>query len=441
MNRLRIFAAAVAMLAMGCTNDSEMGADLVPSTDKPGIMVLDTITVKTYMMHGDTIDSGMQNALLVGKLEDDVFGKNSASFAAQFSNTSYGKFPDGAICDSVVLTLGFSGKKYYGDSTKVTSLDVYKINTPIYADTIYKWDFDLSTIVSDKIGQSQFVPSECDTAIYFNLDPAYGQEIIEAVQNETFEDEIYGIAIKPSDDNQGNCIIKTYYNSDETQYVVYYHVEGDEESTGVIFSISQYYDARFNMFDNDFSNSAFGTILDNESDDTELLYLQCMGGTKIRIDIPYIESLNKIDGKYIMISRAQLICPLGDTTMSGIDYDPIPNIVCQGEFKSSGLTKYFNEFIYTTSSSYYDSDGNLAYYTSSTLKYMYYDATNHQYTINLTARVEDMLETYANGKIPDYDIFIYPDGRVADFRRSILNSPTNSSNPMKLVLEYVVYDK
>lgn len=442
MSKLNIFAAAfAAMFAIGCTNDSNLGSDILPSTDKPNIIVIDTVTIKTCTITGDTIDAGQQNTLIVGELKDNVFGKTSASFAAQFSNSSYGIFPEGAICDSVVLTLGVSGNKYYGDSTVTTSLDVYKISSPIYADSVYKWDFDASTIIGDKISNLTFVPANCDSVISFNLDKTYGDEIIAACQNETYEDQIYGIVVKPADDNQGNCIIKSYYNNDATEYIVYYHLEGDEQSSSVIFSISQYYDARFNMFSNDFSSAAFYQQLQDEDFIDENLYLQCMGGTKIKVEFPYLKNFNNLDGKYLLLSRAQLICPLGDTIMDGINYAPMNNIVCQGQYKNTNLTKYFDEFLLTTTSSYYDSDGTLQYYTSSTLKYLYYDATNHQYSINLTERVEDLLETYKNGSEPDYDIYLYPDGRVADFRRAILNSPTNSSNPMKLVVEYVIYDK
>ena len=97
---------SVAAIFTACENDETMGTDLMPSTDRPGIVVTDTIDIKAETLIDDSVYSSYQSHLLVGRLNDPVFGTTEAAFCAKFSNTSYGKFPNDAICDSVILSLG-----------------------------------------------------------------------------------------------------------------------------------------------------------------------------------------------------------------------------------------------------------------------------------------------------------------------------------------------
>ena len=59
----------------------------------------------------------------------------------------------------------------------------------------------------------------------------------------------------------------------------------------------------------------------------------------------------------------------------------------------------------------------------------------------MTARVSDLLQLYANNQEPSYDIMVYPYERTSDFCRTILNGPNKQQSPMKLVVQYTVYDK
>jgi hypothetical protein len=59
----------------------------------------------------------------------------------------------------------------------------------------------------------------------------------------------------------------------------------------------------------------------------------------------------------------------------------------------------------------------------------------------MTGRIQNLLNLYAAGKEPTYKIYLYPSNRVSDFTRSVINTPVNKENPMRLVVEYLKYER
>ncbi|MCQ2973707.1 MAG: DUF4270 domain-containing protein [Bacteroidales bacterium] len=418
----------LACFALSCSNDENMGLDIMPDGDIPNILITDTIDIKAYTVPESHINTSNQSYLMVGNTIDPIFGKSSATFCAKFSNNAYKTITEGAICDSVILSLGLdtTDNYFYGDKEVKSSIEVYKLTKELnYDDETFYSDHDISNeIEKSPISSITFIPSELDTLINFVLPVEYGQDALNHVATKTFDDNVYGLYFAPSSSNESNCILKTSHNNIYTKYTVYYHYDKDTAESYIDFSISDS-DTRINMFNHDYSNTNID--INNQSD--TLLYLQSMCGTKLKLDVSDIKKFLKYSPKYVVINRAQLYLPLADNSISLADtYSPINDIVCLGE-KNNGETYTFNEYIVTTSSG------------SSTITTYLLDTTNNQYSVNLTGRVDDILKLYNKGLEPEYDIFIYSYGRAFDFDRSVINSPTKSVNPMRLIVEYTVFDK
>lgn len=425
-------AAMALCLFAGCNDDDNIGENLFPSQDKPSIYVTDTVEINACTVNEDEVYSSNQSTLILGNMNDPLFGTTTASFCAQFSNDTYGTFSSDAVADSVVLTLGLdtTAQRFYGDSTIAMKLNVYSLKDRIYYDSSYLHTIDLpSMCYSELLGAAEFVPSECDSMISITLNASYGDSIIKYVNADTFEDDVFGLFVQPDQNIPGGCLAKIISSSSYTQYTVYYHtVSSPTTQESISFSIISASDSRISAFKHDYSGTVFGSEMSQENGyQDSVLYLQCGAGTKLKIELPDLSKFNSFEGKYLIVNRAQLICPLADSAfaMQG-SFNPIDEIVFMGEYADYSTTYSFSEYVNSS---------------TSVVTPISYDEDNRRYSINMTARVDDLLKTYLAGGTPEYDMMIYPNGRMFDFSRSVICSPTNKTSPMKLIVEYVVFDK
>ena len=425
MNKHFAYAIAAAALFSACDNDENMGTELMPETDHPGIVVTDTIDIKAATILDNEVYSTNQANLLVGSFTDPVFGKTDAAFFARFSNTSYGKFPSGSICDSVILTLGLdtTAIHFHGDTLAKNSIDVYTLTSKIYADSSYYSNFNYKDIISDApIATAEFTPSYTKKEIRFTLPIDFGKKVINCSRDTTFDANFFGLCFTQG--SESSCIVKTMRNNNNIKYCVYYHCEGDTASTAVTFSV-----ASTNACASFFTHDYTGTNIPSDSESDTLLYLQSMSGTKIKIDLSNLRKYCQFEKKRFALMRADLIIPV-DSIISDIKaFTPINSIACIGNKKEDGSLSYFEEFIS------YDS------YNGTQVRYNTFETKRCRYNINLTTRVNELLKLYNKDIEPSYDICIYPYARTSDFARTVINAPSKKSSPMKLVIQYTVFEK
>jgi hypothetical protein len=424
-----IFFAILLTAFFSCENQDEMGHGIIPQADYAAVTVTDTIEVEAFTEYDDTLYAAYKNYMTAGIILDPVFGKTETSFAIKFSNTSYGKYKEGAMADSVILSIGLdtTQQRFYGDSISKFKLQVFPVvkvmeqKDRFYQNTDFEEYYDKTPI-----GEAEFSPAEIKNRLSIKLDKSYGDKIIKATADTTFDEKICGLYFK-ADDNNSNSVIRFYYNSrtSDFNYNVYYHTEGETTSSYVLYSLSAT-DININFAKHDYT----GTELENIDtvNQAEQVYLQGLTGTKIRVQFPNVKALQPTDGSYFSLIRAQLIVPLADTSISHEkEFQAIPRIYCTGK-TSNNTDLYFNEF--------YDIDryGNKSYHG--------FGITNeHNYSINMTGRIQNLLNLYAAGKEPTYKIYLYPSNRVSDFTRSVINTPVNKENPMRLVVEYLKYER
>lgn len=420
---------SVAALFAACDNDENMGADIMPSTDRPGIVVTDTIEIKAYTVTEDSVYSSYQSHLLVGSFNDPVFGKTDAAFCAKFSNTSYGEFLNNAICDSVILTLGLDSTAvhFYGDLKAKSSINIYPLTEVLYADSNYYSNFNYKSIIADSpIATTEFVPENAGKNLTFNISKEYGEKVIKCTQDTTFDANLFGLCFCQG--SESSTIIKTTHLNNNIQYTVYYHCEGDTTRRNVTFSIANS-NARASFFTHDYT----GTNIPSDSESDTLLYLQSMSGTRIKLDLSDVKKLNIYNTseqkRYFSLMGAQLIMPVDSVASDYPNYTPINEITCFGIDKASGKLVYFEEFFAR------DSYGN------SNVNTVKFDKSRMCYTVNLTIRINELLKKYKADVEPYYDICIFPNARTSDFARTVINAPSKKSSPLKLVVQYTVFDK
>ncbi len=425
--------AAVLAMVWGCSNDENMGGDLVPPSDKSTIHVIDTITIKACTMQEDTLYTGNGSYLIAGKLDDPIFGKAEASFATKFSNTSYQKFFENSVVDSMVLTLGLDTqhRRFYGDSLETVTINAYRLTDTLSLKGRYYQDFDISPMVDPKpVATATFVPKSANSKVKMYPSREYAEFVMKNCQDSTFDDNCGGLYFTIE---SSNCMVRFQSSSTSTEYTIYHHALGDTVVKNVSFSISSY-DPSVTMCSHDYYKSEIKGQLDNpDASAGDYLYLQAICGTRVKIELPYVGKLKNLDNsKFSMITNARLLMPLADSA-SVLEnlYRPIDYVAFSG-FKEN---KEF--YLSDMSSLQYDNSGN------SYLQRMAYglDRANRQYSVDFTGTLRSMIRNCADSIATDYSVLMSPNGRVIDFSRSVINSPTHPDRPMKLVVEYITMEK
>lgn len=417
-----------------CENGDEMGHSVLPGSDYASIIVTDTVEVDAFTEYDTAVYAAYKNFMTAGVFSDPVFGRTETSFAAKFSNTSYGKYTENAIADSVVLTLSLDTtmQRFYGDSLSMVKLYVFPVIKVMEPTAVYYQNMDFEEYYDKTpLGVVEFVPSDIKDSLTIRLDKSYGDKIIKAAADTAFDSDICGLYFKTDASDGLNTVLRFYFNTrtSDFSYYVYYHEDGTETVKSVYYSVSDT-DIRIDLARHDYSGTPLES-LDGKSVD-DYAYLQGLTGTKIRLEFPNIENLNSQEpGKYFSLLRAQLIVPLAEDDVSAADkYAAIPYVCCAG-CTSDGTVFNFAEL--------YDFDSygrRTEYYHTYALDY-----ENRCYSVNLTGRIQNLLDLYASGDTPAYSIYLYPSNRVSDFSRSVVSTRKNSENPMRLVVEYLTYER
>lgn len=341
-----LFLAATVFVA-GCEKpEGDVGLQLQPSEDILHVSKIDTFSIVSYTLEEDSLRTDKLNPAIVGAYLDPVFGVAEASHITELRlSTSNPDFLNGAalsdiIMDSLVLSLTYEsslsgGKTYAGEGAQY--FEVFEIADSLSVDSIY-YDNREATLIGDDLvveGMNLIKPNTRDSVsvgdemvapqLRIPLDTSFVHRIFEESLNgpisaEKFVSLIKGICIKVDGDQQnlrrsGMIYFDTFRaNSQLTMY--YRNTNPDPNDPNAETLVVAYpFDIRSNTgkyedFDQDYSY-ATGSLARQVNGQKELgqrdLFVQAMSGTKLRIELPTIESLK--DSTNIAINKAELILP------------------------------------------------------------------------------------------------------------------------------------
>jgi hypothetical protein len=354
----------------------EIGIDILPPTDTLSVYQTDTVTVIAYTEVQDSIRTDEFTFGMVGAIMDPVFGKTTASIYTQVRLSTEGvTFGQNPVLDSLVLVLYYQG--YYGDTNTLQHLKVWELSQDLIKDSAY-YSSQTAESYSILLADQYYRPRPHDSVLVlgYNVAPHLrvnlsnntnylGNKILSAPQNvlntnEEFIKFFKGLRIEALPVDEGGSFIKFNTADLFSKIAVYYHNsdQGDSLRFDMVIDGSA---ARFNGFDHfgyADANPAFRQQVLNG--DTMLgqdqLFLQPMGGTRLKVRMPYLRSLVK-DGK-IAISNAQLVFenPDKDSTLALPDALSLYMLDSTGAYgfvidQSEG-TGYFGGSYYSESRTY-----------------------------------------------------------------------------------------
>ena len=279
-----------------CNDPDIIGVDL-PGSARFTITNDTTTNFTIKTISEDSLRSDESQYLLLGQINDPIFGENKGSFYTQMllPNNNINAI-NGIEVDSVFLTYSISG--YYGDINESEDLEinVYRLSEDIYNDSNYYSDTSFNYDQNNLVTNYFINEGDSSTSSFINiqLDKSFGEMIINEtgganmIDNVTFLEFFKGFHVEAT---ASNTILYLNPIADKSRFSIYYHeIEGD---TALSFDFELGDDAaRINKFNKKDINDIIPGV--NE------IFIQSMAGYKAEFNFTNLEYIQaKCLGKSI----------------------------------------------------------------------------------------------------------------------------------------------
>ena len=256
---------------------------------------IDNFTIKT--VSEDSLRSDESQNLLLGQINDPIFGENKGSFCTQMllPNNNIDAI-NGIEVDSVFLTYSISD--HYGDLNESEDLEinVYRLSEDIYKDSNYYSDESFNYDPNNLVTNYFINEGDSSTSSFINiqLDNSFGEIIMNEtggsnmIDNVAFLEFFKGFHVEAT---ASNTILYLNPIADKSRFSIYYHEIGGDTALSFDFELGG--DAtRINMFNKKDINDI--------SPDVNEIFIQSMAGYKAEFDFTNLEEIQtKCLGKSI----------------------------------------------------------------------------------------------------------------------------------------------
>ena len=131
MNKIISLSLIIGLIVTACTDPSIIGLEVQPTSDN---IIISSANFEGFISATESTDSiraDERTRLMLGEINDPVFGYNQGTFYTQIllseNNNTLGENP---TVDSIILSYTYSG--YYGALEEYTNLEVKRINEDIF---------------------------------------------------------------------------------------------------------------------------------------------------------------------------------------------------------------------------------------------------------------------------------------------------------------------
>ncbi|MEO5569335.1 MAG: DUF4270 domain-containing protein [Bacteroidia bacterium] len=401
---------------LSCKEPDNVGLTVLPKSDLSSVNFSDTASLETSVVREDSVPATGISANLLGAIHDNLFGDTKSNFYSQLLlstiSVSFGSNP---VCDSIILTLAYSG--YYGDTTSVHNFEVYKMEESIadsvtyYSNKTFSVSDQLGTLTTSDIRPTDSIGGK-SPHLRIPLNNSLAATFFNApsdvyASNSAFTAFFKGIYVKDNTSlASGGSILYLNPNSKDTlSKITLYYNSG---SSYVFLFPSAAGVGRVNHFEHDYSSAVFANHFNDPVFGDSLCYVQSMAGIKTRIDFPFLSNLTQ-NGN-ISINKAELVITIDNTSTA--TYPAHSNLFLVG-IDASGSSFFLPDVI------------------SSPLSFGGGQA-NGAYSFLITRYIQQIL----SGSRQDYGLYLVASGAAVNASRTVVGGSNNSSIRMKLNLNY-----
>ena len=374
---------------------SVIGLDVQPENDLVGVTITDSVSLYMYTQKIDAVRTYNDQYKFLGSNQDPIFGRTDASIYTNFSisnnltNLSFGANP---VLDSAEIVIRFMGDAI-GDTATSLIFEVHTLNQKLDGAATYSTNSTIpfaSSKVSTLVGTIK--PRGTAACLVLPLDNNLAEYILKnnsnLSNNTAFQNAYKGFYITTSNSTlgaPGSGSIRRFDLDDALSGVtIYYHDGNSASSKGqkFFFSFAGSDALRFNHIKHDYTKGAIQN-LDSQIDGSESIatsfgnsnvYLNCFGGTRVKIYLPYLK--NFTDSQNVSISRAELIIKVDENISPYNTKYGYPSNLALIACRADGT----EELVYDQldASDFVKYGGN-------------YDATNKQYVFNIARQIQKIL--------------------------------------------------
>ena len=416
-----------------CKKDPEQITLKQISDSKINYIPSDSTTILAYSAIDDSVKTTSLSYYLLGSINDPIFGKTTAGIYSQFTfDTTTISFGSSPVCDSLVLTLAYTGA-YYGDTNSLQNVKVFELDDtisnsnsiPYYATS----SIPARTLLGSKIFKGRThknIIIGTDTLhpnlrIKLDLNNQCIQHLLSAdsaslASPENFIKYFKGLYITTDPLDHGGAIYYLNLAKTLTSLTLYYH-NSSTQNIARNFVVNSYCRS-FTHFNHYNYSQAVALLTQNfttknyhNGDST--LFLQSMSGVRIKLKIPYINSYSSKGN--IFVNRAELIIPVDTIEASYKKFSPPGNIYLW-TVDSRGIMLQLKDF------------SNINYLEQA------YDTIRKAYVCDISEYFQKRIN---NKSILDDGLFVVVADRAATSNRAIINGPKRYKNRMKLNLTYI----
>jgi hypothetical protein len=386
----------------------------------------DTLTVNTSTTFIDSTATDGNESILVGRVDDLIFGKNTTkgnwqvtlpASASQFSGVSYLDYTlvENTEYDSVYVYLQWNGF-VQGDTTKPITLSLHRLTAELDKNkrlqSTDKAPFNPTPIVTKTFTYKDFKRSVAtgatlDSVIRFKMPNEFGRELFalagkyKAADNAQFMTDFKGLSIVAS-----NAAAAIYgFALDESSLNTPSGVRMFVHKTGETTAQSITFRAREKKY-TEIVSDRVGTETERFKDKGVAIsskltnsksYFQTGVGITTKFDIPYLKRIISASTGRIAINKAELVVTPDENT-TGVFLPPFQ--------LSLGNVDVKNQLIYTSNVIQFvpfDGSGGSGGFSIG------YNSTDKKYTFNITNYVQNIL----NGKTANDSFVMTPYYAVA----------------------------
>lgn len=406
-----IFLPAVLLLNSCNDDNTEIGLNILPGSDKIGLFA-DTLDVDCFTVTDYKVSTDERTLSPLGSYHDPIFGFTKAGFVCHVrTSTSNVKF-DSVVENINSLELHLKYSSFYGDVNASQTVNVYRLKKEIYFDSVYYSDFTLSPSQYELLTSTALQFNAADSIIKIVLPLELAQDFVNPanvskfVDNTAFIKYFNGLYVTTGDVASGGCIFSLNLIDADSKMVLNYN-----DTASYDFYINNK-SAIINMFEHDYSTASaeIQAAIADTSVLRELCYVQSLGGLKTKIKFPDLE--NYFDTTNIAINKAQLVVTVKNGTGNGT-YAPPPKMTLVA-ITESGTYDFITDYKLNNG----NFGGSL-------------DSDEYTYRFNIPFHIQEII----NGN-EDYGIYLFAtDNRTIPYRAVIVGND-DSENSMKLELYY-----
>ena len=431
------------LLVCSCKKEStNIGLALIGDESLENAINVDYRDLSFRTVADDTfVVNGLSSSLL-GLINDPIFGESKASLVVQPQLTETGINLAGNTVDSIQLELVFdirqtvdagdriiSYELNYGDIQSEITIDVYRLDedltdedyssnyTPNMGTKVgeYTGRFDLDSVKREVDGEAVTLSPR----MTINLDKAFGQEILDYEDfvfssNDEFIKVMKGLVLAPRSISVGNGAIVAVETTNTRSSLSLFYSDSLELSIPLGLGSK-----RVNFFETN-HNPAIDEQKRGAGHFSKT-YVQSLGGTKVRIEAPQLDSIIELNEE-IVINEAKLEILIDTSLNFNGNFEQAPRLWLLIP-DTSNLSR---------SQTLISDIANEVRFSES-----YYDATANSYTFYFNRYLQQLQETYrltGNNEFNWFYLSVPTDYPITP-HRVIVNSDTTLGS-VKLSVKY-----